>query len=249
MKYLVLLCCVYMLSCKQEAPVAKEVRMQKTYPDWCGTYVGVLPCEDCRGIETILTLQRDHFFRLITTRLGKGEQASIQTGKYAWNQDSTIIILDINAQSPVQYYHHINGLYQLDPEGNRITGPNAEQYKLTRTMESMLAQYRWNLRELLGKYLEGSSAHIRFDDDGRVISGYGWCNTFEGEYEFLGDDKVRFGEMISMGKNCPDSTIEQQFLNVFKAVNTYHVENGVLSLSRGDNEPVVKFEASRALRR
>ncbi|MFT7364105.1 MAG: putative lipoprotein NlpE involved in copper resistance, partial [Algoriphagus sp.] len=62
--------------------------------DWNGTYKGVLPCASCEGIETILTLNSDQSYVLITNYLGRNDALEQEKrGEFSWNEDSSIITL------------------------------------------------------------------------------------------------------------------------------------------------------------
>lgn len=244
MKHFLVSLCLLFWGCHAEH--SKEVSVTakpKTYLDWAGTYIGVVPCADCEGIETILTLQRSGAYRLVTTYRGKNDQPFTQTGRFTWNRDSTVILLDKITEGPSQYRFGTNILLQLDLKGNQITGDLADKYKLVRTVESILGLPRWNLSELLGKYFERGATHIRFNPDNQQMNGYGWCNTFSCSYT-LKDNQISFGELRTSDKICPDTTVERQLLNVFRSVDTYTLERGVLSLSRGGLVPMAKFEAT-----
>ena len=220
----------------------------KTSLDWQGTYTGVLPCADCEGIETILILNRNLKYTLSTRYIGKDEQALQHTGAFTWNEAGSTILLGGIDDGPSQYLVGEHMLIQLDRNGKEITGNLSKQYVLMKTIESRLASVRWTLVELMGKYLEHSAAHIRFDADINQINGYGWCNTFTGNYKFLQGNQITFTEMIPTSKICPDTTIEKQFLNMFRAVDTYILDNKVLTLSRGSAAPLAKFEAVKSVR-
>jgi len=43
--------------------------------DWPGTYTGLVPCADCNGIETSITLNKELIYSIKTTYLGKKEAA------------------------------------------------------------------------------------------------------------------------------------------------------------------------------
>jgi uncharacterized lipoprotein NlpE involved in copper resistance len=49
--------------------------------DWPGVYKGVLPCADCEGIETRLSLQRDGDFERTTRYLGKADRVFTARGR------------------------------------------------------------------------------------------------------------------------------------------------------------------------
>jgi len=98
--------------------------------DWNGTYTGTIPCADCQGIETSLTLNKDKTYLLRTKYLGKGDTFLEKSGNFAWNAaGSTITLAGIN-NAPSQYLVGEGKLFQLDMSGKRITGDLAEKYVL-----------------------------------------------------------------------------------------------------------------------
>lgn len=97
--------------------------------DVAGTYKGILPCADCEGIETVITLKEDRSFVKTTTYRGKGDGKPFEeSGKYSWVNGSTIA-LD-NDDAPNQYFVSENRLTALDMDGQKINGELAENYVL-----------------------------------------------------------------------------------------------------------------------
>lgn len=98
--------------------------------DWDGTYTGTIPCADCQGIETILTLKKDKTYILKTKYLGKSDTFTEKSGTFTWNAEGSTIILQGISNTPNQYLVGENLLFQLDMSGKRITGGLADSYKL-----------------------------------------------------------------------------------------------------------------------
>ncbi len=62
--------------------------------DWAGHYEGLLACEDCAGIQTRLTLEPDGRFAIETRRLVRDAKPSSAQGRFAWEPNGNIIVLD-----------------------------------------------------------------------------------------------------------------------------------------------------------
>lgn len=97
-----------------------------------GVYKGILPCADCKGIETELAVNPDKTYVRRIKYLGKDDKIYGVKGTYTWNSAGNIITLSGINDGPNQYFVGENILIQLDMSGNRITGKLAEKYVLNK---------------------------------------------------------------------------------------------------------------------
>lgn len=104
--------------------------------DWHGRYVGVVPCADCPGIETVITLNQDHTYQLRTRYLGKDDRIFERQGKFVWEENGNVIVMQDFPEGPDRYHVGENVLFQLDKQGKRITGDLAESYILRKVMDN-----------------------------------------------------------------------------------------------------------------
>lgn len=112
---------------EQEATVAQEEITQ----DFYGTYEGVVPCADCPGIKTVLTLKDDTTYDLSTEYLEKGDGAIQTSGVYTLEND--VITLITPSTNEETYYKIIDGkLALLSPDKQLIEGELADKYILTK---------------------------------------------------------------------------------------------------------------------
>ncbi|OOF18701.1 hypothetical protein BZJ17_15985 [Salinivibrio sp. IB574] len=98
--------------------------------DWNGTYQGVVPCADCEGIETSLTLNDDNTYVLTKTYLGKEGEALKEEGTFTWGDMGTIVTLQGLTDTPNQFFVAENQIIMLDMNGERIDGDLADMYVL-----------------------------------------------------------------------------------------------------------------------
>ncbi len=101
--------------------------------NFMGTFSGVLPCADCPGILTTLTLNADGTYSLETVYQGKGDEKPFtRQGKWTPSEDLAFIELDYDKKGGSGYYKLIdkNTLEKLDSNARPIT--SELNYKLTR---------------------------------------------------------------------------------------------------------------------
>src|SRR5690606_3065535 len=104
------------------------------------------PCADCEGIRITLALQKDTY-RLTRTYLVKDSFSNHSEGEFTWSEDGSTITLSGVKNTPAQYKVGENKLFQLDMEGNLITGTLADRYILTKASSPIL-DITWKLIEL-----------------------------------------------------------------------------------------------------
>lgn len=98
--------------------------------DWQGTYEGTLPCEDCDGILTELTISTDNKFVLNTTKIkGDKKDKTTEEGLYQWDESGSNISMEINGQTTM-YKVGENKLILLDKSGNLLPETKTKQYFL-----------------------------------------------------------------------------------------------------------------------
>lgn len=94
--------------------------------DWFGTYEATLPCADCPGIKTTVTLNKDETFTYVSEYLERDTKIE-EKGKIMWHDNGSVVHLkgkDIDTKLKVIE----NGLIALDQEGKVIDGPLKEHY-------------------------------------------------------------------------------------------------------------------------
>lgn len=98
--------------------------------DWAGVYKGVLPCADCEGIETRVSLQQDAGFERTTRYLGRGDRVFSERGRFEWDAEGRRVLTRAD-DGATQWYQVGEGrLFHLDRNGQRIGGELAEHYVL-----------------------------------------------------------------------------------------------------------------------
>lgn len=103
----------------------------KNSVDWSGTYHGTLPCADCEGIKTELTLNKDETYQLKQEYLTKNTIVE-KSGKFVWSADGEKISITVKDVGNFNFKVGENRLFLLDQEGNEIAGNLAENYILNK---------------------------------------------------------------------------------------------------------------------
>ena len=217
-----------------------------TSVDWNGQYKGTLPCADCEGIATTITLKADGSFQRVVYYRGKSEQAEVDRGSFKWNDSGSIVILDLNDGSTQSYKIGENQLFHLDQEGQLISGDLAEHYILNKNrMDLNLENKTWVLKELMGQAIElnadQTEPHLVFNSENAMISGTNGCNRISMGYELLEGQRLKVAPGISTLMACPDDTLSDAFNEVLKRADNYTVTNGELHLNKARMAPLAKF--------
>jgi len=219
--------------------------------DWPGIYTGTVPCADCEGIVTTITLNNDQTYMVSTVYRGKSYKVCENSGKFSWNEAGNTIKLGGISDAPNRYLVGENKLIQLDMEGNRITGPLAEKYILLKSdhsgSDAGIFGKKWKLVELNGKPVENTSGSgkeyfILLEQKENRISGYAGCNSFFGSYELKEGNRVSFSKMGSTMMACPNMSLEQDLFRVLEMVDNYTSDGKSLQLNKARMAPLARFE-------
>lgn len=112
------------------ALVEKMSHTAQSSLDFQGIYKGVVPCADCEGIETVVTLTDSTFTRTTLYVGKKNAKVNEEKGTFSWNADGNTIVLIGVKDAANQYFVGENMLKQLDLKGKVIEGELAEKYIL-----------------------------------------------------------------------------------------------------------------------
>lgn len=112
-------------------PPAQQADAPAARPAWVGTYRGTFPAADCPGIQTVLTLTDQGEFQLTSTYLTNEPQTFTANGKINWielGKRFEILTNDYGEKFEIDG----DRIYKLTAKGERVTGPLAADYVLTR---------------------------------------------------------------------------------------------------------------------
>lgn len=238
-------------------PVGDSADSSRNALDWPGTYEGVLPCADCEGIRTRLTLGEDLRYSLSREYLDRNPIAFVDSGEFTWSEDGGRIVLDSGDEGPDSWLVGEDRLFQLDMEGQRISGALADNYTLLKisaqdtSVAAQLSGKRWLLRALNGQDIApaanpAAQIFLQFNAEGASLHGFAGCNSFSGSYVLEEPTRLRIPELASTLRACLDqgeTARESELLAVLREVDSFAVADGRLSLHRARMAPLAVFEA------
>lgn len=262
MRYLLLPLCLLIAACDSAGPepaAADSPTPAATNPDpahssrvsvdWQGTYRGVLPCADCEGIETVITLLDDGSYQRSVRYLGREDYPRRDQGEFDWDDTGGIVSLG-EGEETQRYRVGENRLFHLDRQGERVSGDLADRYVLEKDRSDPRLEGReWVLTELLGEPVavaEGQPApSLYFDGSRGRVSGSDGCNRLMGSYRLFERDRVELGQLAGTLMACPDMTLPDRFREVLNKVGDYAITDGELSLFKGRMAILARFEEKR----
>jgi heat shock protein HslJ len=181
--------------------------------DWAGVYEGVLPCADCPGIKTRLTLNRDGTYERMMQYLDRQVAVETVRGLFTWQASGNAITLDEHGGG--QQYSVGEGRLTLqygDGEHGESPAPNlvlrlVPQTIVRNNLEQTLERYRWTLESATDSQnrsidmLPPSKDHpvvLSFSDNRLSIQGP--CNRMMAAYQVnaAGQLTVRGGPASTM---------------------------------------------------
>ncbi len=188
--------------------------------DWAGVYEGVLPCADCPGIQTRLTLNRDETYELGTLYLGRDSAARLVRGRFSWQPSGNAITLE--NQHGGQQFMVGEGRLALLQAGAVPSWPQPAQRVLQRVaaapaagLQRTLESHRWTLTSATGgqgQRIEGLPAGagrpIVFGFAEARLNIEGGCNRIFGGYQIDGDNRLVVGRMASTMMACEPAAMK-----------------------------------------
>lgn len=226
------------------AAVSDSAHVARNALDWAGTYRGVLPCADCEGIETVVTLVDDGTYTARSRYLGKNGETFTESGAYAWSDRGDVVTLQ--GDEPAKYRVMENRLVRLAMDGSPIAGELADHYVLAKMTDGIVEKY-WKLVELDGQPVPAldREPHLILKAEGGRVAGFGGCNRLTGSYTLdEAASRIRFGPVASTKMACAKGMdLERAFTEMLGRVDNYSLSGDRLTFNRARMAPLARFEA------
>lgn len=229
---------------KESTENFKDHHTAQTALDWQGSYYGVLPCADCEGIATELTLNDDLSYILTKVWKKNGTAASdTLKGKFTW-QGNNIKLEGMGDKGRADTFKvEENRLRQLDREGNEITSDLAAHYILSKMGNSEIEDKRWQIVELFGKPVNGApeTHYIIFHSKENRLEAKINCNVLSRNYRITQQVMVQIDQGLSTLMACPDNS-EAELTKALDMADNISVGDGTMSLNKARMAPLVRLK-------
>lgn len=236
----------------EETTYTTDMHNSQNSLDWAGVYEGIIPCASCEGIETKIRINYDLTYEMARVYVGKNDSIFTKEGTFTWTEDGGSIILDNipEGEAARKYMVGENLLFQLDLDGNRITGELSDRYIL-RKRTTGVSDVRWILKEIYGNdiaknYTFREMPHLTLVSEENRMTGNAGCNSFHGHYEITGEDRIAFSEIASTKIACEEMEVETELFNILETVNTFSIHGDTLIINRARMAPLALFVADHS---
>lgn len=207
--------------------------------DWEGTYEGTLPCADCVGIKTTLTLFADGTFERTQDYLGKNGTPFTDNGKFEWNEGGSLISL-IDNNDNQKYQVGENQLFHLDNSGNLIKGNLSEKYILRKLNDETVVNNlgfedkKWLLVSFMGKEVKQNEVdyYIIFHSKEKRLNTKVGCNVMNAGYKLTHELGLKIEPIMSTMMACPENSIEDDYKSNIGTVDNITTNGDLLHLNR-----------------
>jgi uncharacterized lipoprotein NlpE involved in copper resistance len=222
---------------KVETRAIIDEHNSKNSVDWAGIYQGTLPCADCEGIKTSITLNQDYTYTLTEEYIGKKGNPIVAKGSFIWDDNGGKIAL-IDGGRKQQYKVGENRLFHLDLDGNVIEGRLADKYILLKkesaTTTTSIEDKTWKLVNFMGKDIREKSNeyYIIFNSKEHNMHTKVGCNLMRSNYNITDEFKLKFDQLISTKMSCPNGSFEKEYIKHLATVDNYTTNGEKLQLNK-----------------
>ena len=212
--------------------------------DWEGTYMGVIPCADCEGIETWLTLNEDLSFTLVRNYLKNEAVLSDTTvGDFEWQKNN--VKLQENKPNGETLFFSIeeNQVRQLTNNAKEVEGELANHYLLKKTGNPIVENKRWQIVEIFGKTVNSKpdTHYLIFNADENKLEAKANCNIILSPYSITQQYRIKISEGISTMMACEDN-LEAELIKALHMADNISFTESTLTLNKGRMSPLLKLK-------
>lgn len=195
--------------------------------DWDGRWSGVIPCDNCSGIEVDLIFNNDGSYRMREAELESQYEYSLSKGTLSWDESTRILTLTSSTNSKLQLQFAESTAVYLDANGNPMPdyqlSKQAEYRALTQQLILPLQSIRVEDNQVYFKGL----LNFKEPQNGGFQSVKGEAiidcaqkrvvfrnASYYPQTDAIGERIVDVSQMVSGGWSLGDSAEESVFLQV-----------------------------------
>lgn len=228
------------------------------------TFVGVLPCANCRGIRHQLDLLPNARFAESIERQHGGDSREIDLVHGIWwvSEDGSRLTLDAGNDADGEDVRSVwrvkdaRTLRMLDPPGDSIAPEHGDELTRADSLPPVwpgpqsgfvapLANTRWVPLRIGGRAVTvAAPPHepwIVLDQQTRQVTGSGGCNRFTGRYD-VGEVTLRIRSLAVTRGPCPGVGNDRAFLKALSRTWGYRVAGLRLELLDARDAVVAELE-------
>ncbi|GAB6140018.1 hypothetical protein JCM14076_07470 [Methylosoma difficile] len=103
--------------------------------DFHGVFYGYLPCADCNGIKTTLSLKQNNLYLLVTQYARDSSRELYEKGKYTWDDEKRVLVLTPRKDGAIKQYRidDEGTIVQLNSNGTPMPKDMEDEYTLKRS--------------------------------------------------------------------------------------------------------------------
>lgn len=185
--------------------------------DWAGVYEGVLPCADCPGIQTRLTLGNDGTFEKQSQYLDRDTVPRTGRGRFSWRADGNTITLDAGGGGQI-YAVGEGRLILLNNDGTRPEGAASNRVLMRveaaavdkgASLSQVLEDHRWTLESAtdaedrrIDTLFPAAERPFAFSFSASRLNVEGGCNSIRGSYQINAQGQLEARQMAATMMAC-----------------------------------------------
>ena len=241
-----------------ERKMAPDMHTSQNSLDWAGAYEGVLPCADCPGIKTRLTLKPDGRYEFSTQYLDRQPAPTVETGKFFWNAGGNGITLEGSGQRFAVGEGRLLALYR-DAPTDWSRSPNQVLKRVSGTVPAptptaaaawlqTLEDHRWTLAsaadaqgQRIGALLPDATRPFVISFSGSRLQAQGGCNQLTGSFQLSPEGVLSVGRMASTMMAC-----EAPLMQADKALSDMLARGMRVELTKGTPPTLRLLDPSKA---
>jgi|GEM_PF-523591 len=122
-------------------------------------------------------------------------------------------------------------------------------FKKSKKQSAAITEKYWKLKTLNAKDVtmhedQEREVYFMLKTDQNRVQGFAGCNTMSGTYTLQSGNRIKFSQMLTTMKACPDVDVDEAaFLKVFELAENYELAAESLTLKTDKKAPLAVFEA------